>query len=443
MTTVLSHGCFDILHPGHVEHLKQARAMGDRLVVSVTADKGVNKGEGRPVFRAEHRAEMISALLFVDAVLVRDSGKDALVAIQPDIYVKGPDYADERDSVLLEEKALVEELGGRIAYTTGETMSSTAIAEAVAPRFSERARDYARRVRDKGIVAETVIDYLDRCASVTAYVIGEPIQDNYIYVDVEGRSAKENYITHREIGRESFEGGASIVALHCSSAGVITNRHDVSNEVHKTRYVLKPFMQKVFSTVDDVYHVGALELSGRLPADVTIVVDYGHGLILNRLIAGNVVDASKFLALNVQANSLNWGLSTLRKWPRADYIAANEMELRLGLQEPNMGAVEMLYTALRNWGCNYTALTLGHHGCVVYDGAEAAHAPSFSGKIVDRLGAGDAFLAYTAPLAYMKAPVDVLAIVGNIAGAIQVGVIGNSKPVELTEVKTWVKALLA
>lgn len=95
MITVLANGCFDILHPGHIWHLEAARAMGDRLIVSITVDEYVNKGAGRPIMPWHDRATLIRALRCVDMVIPTQNAVDAIRTIRPDIFVKGVDYSDD------------------------------------------------------------------------------------------------------------------------------------------------------------------------------------------------------------------------------------------------------------------------------------------------------------------------------------------------------------
>ena len=87
-TVVLAHGAFDLLHLGHVRHLELARQQGDLLIVTITADRFLNKGPGRPVFTA--------ALSCVDCVGVNEAptSVNVLNAIRPDVYVKGSDYVE-------------------------------------------------------------------------------------------------------------------------------------------------------------------------------------------------------------------------------------------------------------------------------------------------------------------------------------------------------------
>jgi rfaE bifunctional protein nucleotidyltransferase chain/domain len=127
---VLCHGVFDLLHMGHVRHLQQARSHGDRLIVTITADAYVNKGPGKPVFTADLRAEMLSALACVDWVGINE-GPDAVPVIEtikPDVYAKGSDYADAGADVtgkIQAERGVVESGGGQVVFTNDITFSSS------------------------------------------------------------------------------------------------------------------------------------------------------------------------------------------------------------------------------------------------------------------------------------------------------------------------------
>lgn len=111
----LANGCFDLLHVGHVRYLHAAKTIGGRLVVAVNADDSVRKlkGEGRPLVPAEERAEILSALSDVDAVVIffEPDVRALIRELKPDVHAKGTDYTaetvPERDAVL--------EYGGRVA----------------------------------------------------------------------------------------------------------------------------------------------------------------------------------------------------------------------------------------------------------------------------------------------------------------------------------------
>ena len=98
---VQAHGTFDLLHLGHVRHLEAARKLGDVLVVTVTADRFVNKGPGRPVFNGELRAEMLATLEYVDWVAINDApdAVNAIEKVRPSIYIKGQDYQNPEGDI--------------------------------------------------------------------------------------------------------------------------------------------------------------------------------------------------------------------------------------------------------------------------------------------------------------------------------------------------------
>lgn len=113
-TLVMTNGHFDLLHVGHLDYLEKARALGDALFVGINGDGGTQrlKGSGRPLVPATERARLIAALKPVTATLIFDADTaDALLhALQPDIYVKGGDYAHK----VLPERATVAAYGGTI-----------------------------------------------------------------------------------------------------------------------------------------------------------------------------------------------------------------------------------------------------------------------------------------------------------------------------------------
>ena len=113
---VVTNGCFDILHLGHVTYLEQARLLGDVLLVGLNSDRSVRelKGSPRPVNGEADRAAVVAALESVDAVCVFSeiSAERFLSVAQPDIYVKGGDY--NLDTLNLEERRIVEQVGGKI-----------------------------------------------------------------------------------------------------------------------------------------------------------------------------------------------------------------------------------------------------------------------------------------------------------------------------------------
>lgn len=128
----LCHGCFDVLHVGHLRHFEAARALCDLLVVTITPDAFINKGSNRPVFPAEQRAELIAGLGAVGYVAVNkwESAVKLIEAVSPSVFIKGQEYELNAESInpnFLAEREVIERLGGRVAFTYEWTNSSTAV----------------------------------------------------------------------------------------------------------------------------------------------------------------------------------------------------------------------------------------------------------------------------------------------------------------------------
>ncbi len=111
---VFTNGCFDILHVGHIRYLRKARKLGDVLVIGLNTDRSVReiKGERRPVVSEKERAEVLSALEFVDYVVLFDEPHPLLLiaALKPDVLVKGADWPKNK----IIGRDVVEKVGGRV-----------------------------------------------------------------------------------------------------------------------------------------------------------------------------------------------------------------------------------------------------------------------------------------------------------------------------------------
>ena len=131
-TIVFTNGVFDLLHPGHVRYLQHARALGDALVVGFNSDRSAraNKGAARPITPEAERAELVGSLKCVDAVVIfdEDTPHALIAALQPDVLVKGADWAE--DAIV--GRDIVEARGGKVVRVAVEPgYSTTAIIERV------------------------------------------------------------------------------------------------------------------------------------------------------------------------------------------------------------------------------------------------------------------------------------------------------------------------
>jgi rfaE bifunctional protein nucleotidyltransferase chain/domain len=446
LSIVLCHGCWDKLHLGHIRHLQEARKLGDKLVVSVTADKWVHKGIGRPYFTAEQRAEALLALECVDEVIINDDegAWDLIRQLRPKFYVKGVDYVGIQTIGLQKEREAVLEVGGQIKFTSTSKWSSSQLINT--ERFTPEICEYLDGLK-KLDAKDNILEAFQRADDRVITFVGETITDVYRYVQGLGRASKELMLATVETGMEAFNGGVLAAAKHAEWKNV----HVVTaGNIIKTRYVDRDFNKKLFdvysATDVDLPHDKRHEfrelLEDAVPSSAVVIVnDFGHGLMGD--IERGIVQHAGFLALNCQTNAGNYGFNPVTKYEEARYICIDEPEARLaaGTQtEPMPHAVQLISTRMK---CKKFLITHGRFGSYDFDGRDSTHHPAFVSGGVDTMGAGDAVMAVTAPLVAAGLQMQFAAFVGNIVGAIKLSILGHRRHVGRQEIIQTVEALLA
>jgi bifunctional ADP-heptose synthase (sugar kinase/adenylyltransferase) len=220
--------------------------------------------------------------------------------------------------------------------------------------------------------------------------------------------------------------------------------------VTKRRYVNPFLIQKMFevSLFADVpvpaeteeELLGYIEAEAQR-ADLTIVADFGNGMISPRLVDG-LAAHSEFLALNAQTNAINMGFNVVTKYPRADYVCVDREEALLAVRDRNAALEDVVETLAERLGASTFTVTRGPEGAIVRRGDVSVHVPALSSEVIDTTGAGDAFFALTAPLAYLGADADVIGFVGNAVGTLAVRVVGNKTPIESVPLYKFITTML-
>ncbi|HYD70484.1 PfkB family carbohydrate kinase [Azospirillum sp.] len=483
-TVVLAHGVFDLLHLGHVRHLEAARREGHVLLVTLTADRFVNKGPGRPVFSEQLRTEMVASLEYVDHVAVNEqpSAEDLIRRLRPDVYVKGSDYAAASDDVtgkIVAEREVVEAHGGRIVFTEDITFSSSSLINRYLNIYEPTLQGYLETMRANGGL-ERVLEAIEAVKDMKLLFIGDAIVDEYNYVNPMGKSAKENMIATLFQGRELFAGGvfaaANHVASFCAKVDIVTGLgttdghealirdslrpnvsltslwRDGAPTTRKARFIDGYSLRKLF----EVYHMDDSSLPTEMEEELrrflderleeydgVVVTDFGHGLISPATI-GLLNRKARFLAVNAQTNSANHGFNLITKYRRADYVSIDANEARLAMQDKFNDMADLVGRQMpAALDCPNIIVTQGKHGCIAYDRRHGVcRVPALTSTIVDTVGAGDAFFSITAPMVARDVPMDVVGFVGNAAGAMKVGIVGHRTSVEKVPLIKFVTALL-
>lgn len=470
---VQCHGVFDLLHPGHIKHFRSAKIQGDRLVVSLTPDRFVNKGPGRPAFGEALRLESIAALEDVDYVVLNDS-PDAISAIKiirPDFYVKGSEYKNHADDItgkISEEVNAVESVGGKIFYTEDIVFSSSSLLNKYFDNIPPDVISFLNDLK-KEFTPDDVIKKMNSLSDLKVLIIGDAIIDEYQYVDPLGQSGKGLHMVARCQDKEIFLGGSLIIANHISQfAGEVTlltafgkecpylnfiQQHldpkvkakvsylEESTTLIKKRYVLKDgkTVSKLFETYSRQEHsldrnqtqtiVEYLQNHAK-NYDLVLACDFGNGFTNSQIVEA-ISEVPTFLALNTQINSGNRGYNVVTNYHRADYISLNEPELRLSAHDRTSCLEGIAEDICQILGCKGLSITRGVNGVLYYSpGGDSIKIPAFAANSIDRIGAGDSYLSISSLCLAKKYPPAFACFVGSVAAAMSVQMVGNQEAIK-------------
>ena len=440
---VQCHGCFDPLHIGHIRHFQAAKRAGDRLIVTVTPDRYVNKGPGRPVFSEALRMEAVQALACVDEVRLSGhlTAAESIREIRPAVFAKGPDYSEA--TLDPGERQALAEVGAELVITETQKWSSTALLQR--PALSQEAEAYLALMRAKYSAAD-VKHWLEKARALKVLVIGDAIRDEYVYVDTLGKSGKDPILAALLVDEHTFVGGVYAVAEHVRA--VADWRDCASGPVTvKRRFIERYPFQKLFEVYETDQADAAKQmewvlttLTERINAvDVVVVADYGHGFLTPTAV-DVLTQKAKYLAVNTQANAGNHGFNTISKYPQAQFISLSERELRLDARDDRTD-IKSLMTRRKDANL---LVTRGEKGCMAYGPAHGFYeAPALTTHAVDRTGAGDAVFAVTACLAAVGMPLDLLTFMASVVGTQAVGIVGNARYIERDSLVASVESLLS
>lgn len=476
------HGCFDLLHFGHMKHFEAARKDADILVVTVTPDRYVNKGPGRPIFPENMRMEALAALETVDYVALNrwPTAIETLQMLKPDFYVKGQEYKDESKDItgnIALERQAVEAGGGSIYYTEEIVFSSSSLINAHFNPRDSRVQDFLTGFRNT-YSSDDVVNALESLKKLKVLVIGDTIIDEYHTCRPLGKSSKSPTISSMFLRGTSYAGGVLAIANHLEQfagnvemvtvLGTENTQKDLIDEKlsagvqatyfmredgptpTKRRYLDEYLNLKLFEVtfMNDQHIDASLEkqiiehLSTRLErVDMVMIADFGHGLITPGIIKF-LEKSGKYLAVNAQTNSNNYGFNYITKYNRADYISIDEKELRLPFGD-NYGELNQLIEKLKDIShCESIQITLGGKGSVLRQNGIYYQAPAFAISVRDSVGAGDAVLSVTSLMACQGCDPALIPFVGNCTGALAVEIIGNEHPVYRKDLLKFISHLL-
>jgi bifunctional ADP-heptose synthase (sugar kinase/adenylyltransferase) len=460
------------VHMGHLLHFEDARALGDILVVTITADQHITKKRSVS-FSEEHRAHQLAALEIVDYVAIVDepSAVTPIERLHPDVYVKGPEYADlvsDKSANIFREKALVEGYGGRIHFTNGATFSSTKLAHFLlaAPEAAQvdpllaNERVLFRDLSALGFTLEQLKGFLAGAARLRVAVIGETIIDEWVDVSVTNLSQKSRCVAGLETARFRQVGGAGAVALHLADfvadVDFFTNgpaeRMPPNVKVTcisdaaliKTRFVDRDSGYRLFECKSpDLQTVDHGVVPSFDEYDVVLIADFGHGLIDAATVNARIAARRRgFVAGMAQVNSSNYGYNLATKFTGVDYCSVNRTEAELCVRERGLSLSELLDRVARLLQVPALSVTDGDHGAMVTLNGVTFALPTLSTSVVDTVGCGDAYFALSSLAAGLRCPAGIVALAGSIGAAAVAQRRGNESAVSDQEFLTIGKIVI-
>lgn len=466
------HGVFDLLHPGHIRHLKLAKKQGDILVVSLTSDRFVNKGPGRPVFNEQLRIECIAALDCVDYVVLNDAADavPAISKIKPDIYVKGSEYRQTEKDVtgkITQEIEAVEKEQGRIFFTDEIVYSSSSLLNQFFDPYPPGVQPFLRSLK-KQYSSQDLIDMVEELSKLKVLVIGDAILDIYQYVEPLGQPSKGFHMAACCKEQEVFLGGSLIIANHLAEFSqnitLVTAlgkqcpyRSWIQNKLNpkvqsiffpsleektliKKRYLVQDgeTLSKLFETYSSNQPILTEEDTQKMITylektsgsyDLVLVSDFGNGFMNSSLIEA-ISNMSSFVALNTQCNSGNRGFNVVTHYAKANYISLNEPEARLAAHHQYHPIDQVAEILLNKLQASFLSITQGVQGVSCYSKEEKIHIPPLTMHSIDRVGAGDSYLALSSLALAKNYPLSVAAFFGSIAAALDIQIVGNREPIK-------------
>lgn len=452
-------GRFDILHPGHLRLLHFAKECGDFLVVGVQSDKEIG---GAAYMKESLRLETISEIACVDYAFIMDSPAIEFIRkLKPQIVVKGKEHENAENP----EAKIIKSYGGKLLFGSGETHSS--VLETLHHQASMRVTNF-QKVPDylarHSFNKKNLLATIKKFTKLKIIVIGDTIIDEYITCDPLGMSREEPTLVVTPLSRESYIGGAAIVAAHAAAMGVKTLFYSVvgqddgaqrlHHELTKNKVTQKLFYDNTRPTTikqrfradnKSLLRVNILrqhEISTELQqkikkslfkelanTDLVVFSDFSYGCLPQALIdeIAQICRAKKIPYIADSQSSSQTG--DIGRFTYATLITPTEHEMRLSLRDNNSGMVAAAEKLRQKTHTENILVTLNKEGVFIHHGAGKTYQndrlPALNENPQDVAGAGDSLLIFSGLALTAGADIWQSAYIGSIAAACQVSQVGN------------------
>ena len=457
-TLIMCHGVFDVVHPGHVRHLVYAKSKADFLVVSLTADKFINKGIYRPHVPENIRALNLAAFEMVDFVII-DKNKTSIkniLSIKPNFYAKGFEYS-VKNIQKIETKKEIEVLssyGGKMIFTPGDVVySSTKFLNTNRPDL--KFEKLLEIMRANKISFSTLKKTIEKFKKIKVHVVGDTIVDEFLNTILIGGQVKTPTLSLLEGELDKYVGGAAIVAAHMSATGAKVSFTSVLGRDENKKFIVESLKKykvnfNYFSEVNrpttskkvilnENHRLIKLDRLDNTPineetikkittkikntkSDAIIFSDFRHGIFNKESIPifTNAMSENSFKVADSQV-ATRWG--NITEFKNFDLITPNEKEARFAVGDQDSTVDRLTQLVYENCKFANIILKLGKRG--IYSLSKKSKQEhkgysidSFVENLVDPVGSGDALLAYSTLSMLVSKSLLISSIIGSFAAAI-------------------------
>ena len=464
---VLCHGVFDLVHFGHIAHFKRSKSFGDILVVTITADKFVNKGPNRPYFSQDLRKNFLSNIDLIDYVseVNSPSAIEAIRKLKPNFYSKGKEYENLDKDITNKIKSEISELrkqNGKIVYTDDVTFSSSKILNDLEVSLSPQQLKEVRNIK-KNENYNTLLKKFEELKKLKVLVVGELILDKYTACEPLGKSGKDPIMMFKKDESKIMMGGSGAIANNLSNfckeiklISYIGKNFNSKKFVQKNLdkkikkeflYINGPTIQKEkfidknsgskvigFYNFDDNFidQRNQNKLKNLLKInlkkyDLVIVANYGHGLITDE-IATLISNNAKFLVVNSQINAANILHHSLNMFKKTMCTIINEGELRHEMRDRHTNIELLIRKFSKSINSRYIVITRGTEGSKLFDTKKNKfiNSAAYATKIIDKIGTGDTLMAIFAIFLKSTKNPELSLFISSLAASHNVQMMGNS-----------------
>lgn len=467
--TVFVSGHFNVLHPGHLRLLRFAKEYGHRLVVAVESDRIAGNAAHVP---EQLRLEGVQSNSWVDEAFIVDEPVAAVIArLQPDFVVKGK----EHEALFNPESAALEQYGGRLLFSSGETIfSSLDLIRKEFHEFDSRSiglpLEYLAR---HGVQPARLAALVQRFSKLKVCVAGDLIIDEYITCQPLGMSQEDPTIVVTPIDSIRFVGGAGIVAAHAAGLGASVRFVSVTGADATREFAEKGLAEagvQAHLLLDDSrpttlkqrfrckgksllrvshLHQGAIsvahqarvlgELEEALDAvDLLVFSDFNYGFLPQSLV-DQVVPMAKSRGVMMAADSQSSSqIGDIGRFRGMDLLTPTEHEARISTRNHEDGLVVLAEALRHQSAAQNILLKLGEEGLLIHagngkvDGWMTDRVGALNTAPKDVAGAGDSLLITSALTLASGGNIWEAACLGSLAAAVQVGRVGNT-PIQIKE----------